>query len=58
MVSVIRRLLSFVSGQTAGDSVDTQMHQELLLPGHIYAATVKVGAAMGKTCKGKERNVQ
>lgn len=35
-VLMIRKLLSFVRGDTLGDNPDAMMFQEVLLPGHLY----------------------
>ncbi|EDQ84628.1 uncharacterized protein MONBRDRAFT_12630 [Monosiga brevicollis MX1] len=41
LVGLIRRVYSLAAGSTQPDNADSQMLQELLLPGHIYCAFVK-----------------
>lgn len=40
-IVMLRKLLGLVSGDCAVDNADSAMHQELLVPGHLYAVVVK-----------------
>jgi len=41
LILMIRKLYSFVSGQTGADNTDSLQNHELLLPGHLYTSIVK-----------------
>jgi DNA-directed RNA polymerase I subunit RPA2 len=41
IIVMVRKLLGLVSGDCAADNADSAMHQELLVPGHIYAIYLK-----------------
>ena len=41
LIVMVRKLLSLVSGECAVDNADSAMHQELLVPGHLYTILVK-----------------
>mmetsp|Transcript_28191 Transcript_28191/g.73897 ORF Transcript_28191/g.73897 Transcript_28191/m.73897 type:complete len:1149 (-) Transcript_28191:67-3513(-) len=41
MIVMMRKLLGLVSGDCAADNADSAMHQELLVPGHLYAILLK-----------------
>jgi DNA-directed RNA polymerase I subunit RPA2 len=41
LIVMVRKLLSLVSGECAADNADSAMHQELLVPGHLYTILLK-----------------
>eukprot|EP00056_Hartaetosiga_gracilis_P011625 m.177015 g.177015 ORF g.177015 m.177015 type:complete len:1133 (-) comp13541_c0_seq10:42-3440(-) len=41
LIAMIRRLYALVAGECRADNSDSQMNQELLLPGQIYGALLK-----------------
>ena len=42
LISMIRRLYALKAGDACADNPDSPMHQEVLLPGQIYGAILKV----------------
>ena len=42
LVGLVQRVYSLAAGETAPDNADSQMLQEVLMPGHLYGAFLKV----------------
>ena len=47
---MMRKLFALVSGECVSDSPDSPMNQELMLPGHLYCAFLKVGGMCVCVC--------